>query len=110
MSKTIDVSPEAPSRLKRLFRKLGSARAVARQQGVNVRYVCDVLKTGRAPTNQAIGRRLFCEYKPPRALRFGDGRRKHVRWWKRLLPSQQDQLVDAAYHYHGKDSTCSDKS
>lgn len=82
---------------------MGSFRKVAAHCGVNVRYVSDYLQTGRPPTNINIGRKLFAEYSSFSRISVGDGRRKEIRWWKRLTRNQRAILIEAMYHYKQDD-------
>ncbi len=89
--------PEAPKRLKSLFRKLGSVRKVARKCGVNPRYVHDLLVNGKTPGNPSIAQALFVESKCFSRLDLGDRRRKHIRWFMRLSRIERSKLILLLY-------------
>ncbi len=70
---------------------------IARQRGVNVRYVYDLLRHGRAPTNMSIAAKLFCVTKSFSRLDLGDRRRKHIRWFTSLTRVERSQLIQLLY-------------
>ncbi len=89
--------PDAPRRLKRLFRKLGSVRKVAKECGVNPRYAYDLLINGKAPGNPNIAEALFVEQRCFSRLDLGDRRRRHIRWFMRLPRMERSKLILELY-------------
>src|SRR5574341_629439 len=100
MPRRVFLHPDAPKRLKALYRELKSMHEIARQRGVNVRYVHDLLRRGRVPTNHEIGNKLFVEYRSFTRLDLGDARRKHIRWFVKLPRTERSQLIQLLYLNH----------
>jgi len=91
--------PEAPKRLIRDHARLKSLRAIAAEKHVNVRYVHDLMVHGVVPSNPSIAARLYCKPVPLSKLKDGDGRRRHLRWWRRLTRAQRSDLILVMFHY-----------
>ena len=89
-------SPEAPRRLKTAYRKAGSFGALAALLKVNKFHVHRALVLGIKPGNPKIAERLFFDGK---TTPLGDGRHRHIRWWRRLSAQQRNQLIFFLYHY-----------
>ncbi len=88
--------PESPKRLRHAYAKAGSFQRLADQIGVNVSHVFKALRYCVKPSNPKIAAHLFFDGKP---LRLGDGRHRHIRWWRRLSAQQRNQLIHFLYHY-----------
>ncbi len=70
---------------------------IARQRGVNVRYVHDLLRHGKEPSNKEIAAKLFVTHKSFSRIDLGDRRRKHIRWFTSLTRVERSQLIQLLY-------------
>lgn len=103
MARRVFLHPNAPERLKRLYRALRSMHKIAAQLGVNVSYVHDLLRHGIEPTNPRIRTKIFLDVHPLSKMQLGDRRSAHLRWFMRMTPAQRNQWILFCYHYKDKD-------
>jgi hypothetical protein len=60
----VDFPPNVPKKLIRLYRKLGTFRAMEKALGVNIYYIRTLMVVGKEPTNGDIRVKLFLPRKP----------------------------------------------
>jgi hypothetical protein len=91
-----------PLKLKRLYKDLGrNYRAVARDRGVNVFWVIQVLtESGIEPKSIPIRRALFLPDHPrqPRAPKTArQPLPDHLQWWRKLPKDDRETLIKCEY-------------
>ena len=95
--------PACPKRLARLYAKLETVAAVARDRGVNIAYVYDAIFHGRAPSvkNTEARTRLYfpkTDRKPARPKHTLD----YINWWRHLPVSERRTIIQKVYERKGK--------
>ena len=86
-----------PIRLQKEDRKVNfKFHALADHLGVNVRYIYDLLKRGREPTNPVIRKKLFLP-KHPRRPKTINPQPLEVRWWRRQSKEYRRSIILSAY-------------
>ena len=61
------IPPNVPRRLIRLYHRLGSLRAVAKEREINIAHVLWLIKLGREPKSPELRLKLFLPRKPKAA-------------------------------------------
>lgn len=96
--------PNCPPRLARLYKRLGESMiAVARDRGVNIKYVFDAIHEGKAPSvkNTEARTRLYF----PKTDRKPAGTKQktptpaHWNWWRHLTTAERDEIMKHWFDY-----------
>lgn len=106
------IHPATPSKLKTEFRRARyKFHTLAKALGINVRYVHDMIKYGKEPTNPNIRVKLFLTKKPrkpnPGATVRGKDIKPYIeppeeiKWWRSLKKDTRRSLIQNLYQLEG---------
>jgi len=94
--------PNAPKKLKQLWKVFRAYNPIAKYLDVNVAYVYNALVKGYQPINQDVRIKFGLPRKPrkPRTIRVPDKPPlpTHLRWWRqKLTKDQRDLIIQSEY-------------
>ena len=99
------IHPSTPPKLIREFRKARyKYHVLAKARGINVKYVHEMIKYGKEPTNANIREKLFLP-KKPRAERVKKPYiepPEHIKWWRSLTKEYRNSFIQITYELEGE--------